>query len=91
MHESQLFQIAERARRSYTVAFICMRGIYVPRDVSPGVASNAIVTIERIGRGQECDVRLVAASQRPARLNHTVVSPSNNSIAMQQTKGDGQK
>ncbi|MDO4835876.1 MAG: ATP-binding protein [Clostridia bacterium] len=65
--------------------------LYIPANTEKTVDASSLVTFERISKeGRKYGIGLIVISQRPSEVNHTVLSQSNNFIAMRLTNADDQ-
>ncbi|MEA4852860.1 MAG: ATP-binding protein [Christensenella sp.] len=65
--------------------------LYIPANTEKSVDAASLVTFERISKeGRKYGIGLVVISQRPSEVNRTVLSQSNNFIAMRLTNADDQ-
>ena len=65
--------------------------MYIPAYTEKSIDDASLVTFERISKeGRKYGVGLVVISQRPSEVNRTVLSQSNNFIAMRLTNADDQ-
>ena len=65
--------------------------LYIPANTEKSIDDASLVTFERISKeGRKYGVGLVVISQRPSEVNRTVLSQSNNFIAMRLTNVDDQ-
>lgn len=74
------------------IALFCDEAhLYIPNDVKQGVEASSLNSFERIAKeGRKYGVGLVVITQRPSEVNRTVLSQSNNFIAMRLTNADDQ-
>ncbi|MDE5562517.1 MAG: ATP-binding protein [Clostridiales bacterium] len=84
-------QWTEKSKR-YPLAIFCDEAhLYIPADTSKSIDNASLITFERISKeGRKYGVGLVVISQRPSEVNRTVLSQSNNFIAMRLTNIDDQ-
>lgn len=84
-------QWTDREKR-FPVALFCDEAhLYIPTDVAADISNTSISTFERISKeGRKYGVGLVVITQRPSEVNKTVLSQSNNFIAMRLTNVDDQ-
>ncbi len=65
--------------------------LYIPANTEKSIDDASLVTFERISKeGRKYGIGLVVISQRPSEVNRTVLSQSNNFIAMRLTNVDDQ-
>lgn len=76
----------------HPIALFCDEAhLYIPANTEKSVDDTSLVTFERISKeGRKYGVGLVVISQRPSEVNRTVLSQSNNFIAMRLTNADDQ-
>lgn len=76
----------------HPIAFFCDEAhLYIPAKTERSIDATSLVTFERISKeGRKYGVGLVVISQRPSEVNRTVLSQSNNFIAMRLTNVDDQ-
>lgn len=74
------------------IALFCDEAhLYIPNDAKQGVEMSSLNSFERIAKeGRKYGVGLVVITQRPSEVNRTVLSQSNNFIAMRLTNADDQ-
>lgn len=74
------------------IAFFCDEAhLYIPNDAKQGMEMSSLNSFERIAKeGRKYGVGLVVITQRPSEVNRTVLSQSNNFIAMRLTNADDQ-
>lgn len=74
------------------IALFCDEAhLYIPAKMNNSVDNESLNTFERISKeGRKYGIGLVVISQRPSEVNHTVMSQSNNFIAMRLTNADDQ-
>lgn len=74
------------------IAIFCDEAhLYIPYNSDKSVDETSLMTFERISKeGRKYGIGLVVISQRPSEVNHTVLSQSNNFIAMRLTNADDQ-
>ena len=84
----QWSQVGER----HPIAIFCDEAhLYIPAYTEKSIDDASLVTFERISKeGRKYGVGLVVISQRPSEVNRTVLSQSNNFIAMRLTNADDQ-
>lgn len=84
----QWSQVGER----HPIAIFCDEAhLYIPAHTEKSIDDASLVTFERISKeGRKYGVGLVVISQRPSEVNRTVLSQSNNFIAMRLTNADDQ-
>lgn len=80
------------ANRRHPIALFCDEAhLYIPANSNKSIDSSSVETFERISKeGRKYGVGLVVISQRPSEVNRTVLSQSNNFIAMRLTNIDDQ-
>lgn len=78
--------------KRHPIAIFCDEAhLYIPANTEKSVDSASLVTFERISKeGRKYGIGLVVISQRPSEVNRTVLSQSNNFIAMRLTNVDDQ-
>ncbi len=65
--------------------------LYIPANAAQGVEASSLQSFERIAKeGRKYGLGLVIISQRPSEVNRTVLSQSNNFIAMRLTNAEDQ-
>ncbi|CUQ01328.1 Type IV secretory pathway%2C VirB4 components [Anaerotruncus colihominis] len=76
----------------HPIAIFCDEAhLYIPAHTEKSIDDASLVTFERISKeGRKYGVGLVVISQRPSEVNRTVLSQSNNFIAMRLTNADDQ-
>lgn len=76
----------------HPIAIFCDEAhLYIPANTEKNIDDASLVTFERISKeGRKYGVGLVVISQRPSEVNRTVLSQSNNFIAMRLTNVDDQ-
>ena len=74
------------------IALFCDEAhLYIPNDAKQGIEVSSLSSFERIAKeGRKYGVSLVVITQRPSEVNRTVLSQSNNFIAMRLTNADDQ-
>ena len=74
------------------IAIFCDEAhLYIPSNTEKSIDDASLVTFERISKeGRKYGIGLVVISQRPSEVNRTVLSQSNNFIAMRLTNVDDQ-
>lgn len=74
------------------IAIFCDEAhLYIPANTEKSIDDASLVTFERISKeGRKYGIGLVVISQRPSEVNRTVLSQSNNFIAMRLTNIDDQ-
>lgn len=89
-----LFSVQQWAEISnrHPIAIFCDEAhLYIPANSTRSIEDSSLVTFERISKeGRKYGVGLVVISQRPSEVNRTVLSQSNNFIAMRLTNIDDQ-
>lgn len=84
-------QWTEKSKRHPLAIFCDEAHLYIPADTSKSIDNASLITFERISKeGRKYGVGLVVISQRPSEVNRTVLSQSNNFIAMRLTNIDDQ-
>ena len=80
------------ADRRHPIAIFCDEAhLYIPANTEKSIDDASLVTFERISKeGRKYGIGLVVISQRPSEVNRTVLSQSNNFIAMRLTNVDDQ-
>lgn len=80
------------ATRRHPIALFCDEAhLYIPANTSKSIDEASLVNFERISKeGRKYGIGLVVISQRPSEVNRTVMSQSNNFIAMRLTNIDDQ-
>lgn len=78
--------------KRHPIAIFCDEAhLYIPASTNRSIDSASLETFERISKeGRKYGVGLVVISQRPSEVNRTVLSQSNNFIAMRLTNVDDQ-
>ena len=78
--------------RRHPIAIFCDEAhLYIPANTEKSIDDASLVTFERISKeGRKYGIGLVVISQRPSEVNRTVLSQSNNFIAMRLTNVDDQ-
>lgn len=76
----------------HPIAIFCDEAhLYIPAKTEKSIDDASLVTFERISKeGRKYGIGLVVISQRPSEVNRTVLSQSNNFIAMRLTNVDDQ-
>ena len=76
----------------HPIAIFCDEAhLYIPAHTEKSVDDASLVTFERLSKeGRKYGIGLVVISQRPSEVNRTVLSQSNNFIAMRLTNVDDQ-
>ncbi len=76
----------------HPIAIFCDEAhLYIPANTEKSIDAASLVTFERISKeGRKYGIGLVVISQRPSEVNRTVLSQSNNFIAMRLTNVDDQ-
>ena len=89
-----LFSVQQWAdiKNRHPIALFCDEAhLYIPAASTKSIDDASLVTFERISKeGRKYGVGLVVISQRPSEVNRTVLSQSNNFIAMRLTNVDDQ-
>lgn len=80
------------AEKRHPVAIFCDEAhLYIPANTNKSIDAASLDTFERISKeGRKYGVGLVVISQRPSEVNRTVLSQSNNFIAMRLNNIDDQ-
>lgn len=80
------------ASHRHPIAIFCDEAhLYIPANTEKSIDDASLVTFERISKeGRKYGIGLVVISQRPSEVNRTVLSQSNNFIAMRLTNVDDQ-
>ena len=80
------------ADHRHPIAIFCDEAhLYIPANTEKSIDDASLVTFERISKeGRKYGIGLVVISQRPSEVNRTVLSQSNNFIAMRLTNIDDQ-
>lgn len=78
--------------KRHPIAIFCDEAhLYIPAITDKSIDDASLVTFERISKeGRKYGIGLVVISQRPSEVNRTVLSQSNNFIAMRLTNVDDQ-
>jgi DNA helicase HerA-like ATPase len=78
--------------KRHPIAIFCDEAhLYIPAATDKSIDDASLVTFERISKeGRKYGIGLVVISQRPSEVNRTVLSQSNNFIAMRLTNVDDQ-
>lgn len=78
--------------KRHPIAIFCDEAhLYIPATTDKSIDDASLVTFERISKeGRKYGIGLVVISQRPSEVNRTVLSQSNNFIAMRLTNVDDQ-
>ena len=78
--------------KRHPIAIFCDEAhLYIPANTEKSIDTASLVTFERISKeGRKYGIGLVVISQRPSEVNRTVLSQSNNFIAMRLTNIDDQ-
>ena len=78
--------------KRHPIAIFCDEAhLYIPANTSKSIDDASLDNFERISKeGRKYGVGLVVISQRPSEVNRTVLSQSNNFIAMRLTNADDQ-
>ena len=76
----------------HPIAIFCDEAhLYIPANTEKSIDDASLFTFERISKeGRKYGIGLVVISQRPSEVNRTVLSQSNNFIAMRLTNVDDQ-
>jgi len=78
--------------KRHPIALFCDEAhLYIPANTGKSIDDASLVNFERISKeGRKYGIGLVVISQRPSEVNRTVLSQSNNFIAMRLTNVDDQ-
>lgn len=78
--------------KRHPIAIFCDEAhLYIPANVDKSIDDASLKNFERISKeGRKYGIGLVVISQRPSEVNRTVLSQSNNFIAMRLTNIDDQ-
>lgn len=78
--------------KRHPIAIFCDEAhLYIPANTNKSIDNASLDNFERISKeGRKYGVGLVVISQRPSEVNRTVLSQSNNFIAMRLTNADDQ-
>ena len=78
--------------KRHPIAIFCDEAhLYIPANTDKSIDDASLVNFERISKeGRKYGIGLVVISQRPSEVNRTVLSQSNNFIAMRLTNADDQ-
>lgn len=76
----------------HPIALFCDEAhLYLPAKTNNSIEAAGLENFERIAKeGRKYGIGLVVISQRPAEVNHTILSQSNNFIAMRLTNAEDQ-
>jgi hypothetical protein len=84
-------QWSDIAKRHPIAIFCDEAHLYIPANTNKSIDTASLDNFERISKeGRKYGVGLVVISQRPSEVNRTVLSQSNNFIAMRLTNADDQ-
>jgi len=84
-------QWSDIAKRHPIAIFCDEAHLYIPANTNKSIDDASLVNFERISKeGRKYGIGLVVISQRPSEVNRTVLSQSNNFIAMRLTNVDDQ-
>lgn len=84
-------QWTENEKRHPIAIFCDEAHLYIPAIADKSIDDASLVNFERISKeGRKYGIGLVVISQRPSEVNRTVLSQSNNFIAMRLTNVDDQ-
>ena len=84
-------QWSDVAKRHPIAIFCDEAHLYIPANTNKSIDNASLDNFERISKeGRKYGVGLVVISQRPSEVNRTVLSQSNNFIAMRLTNADDQ-
>jgi len=78
--------------KRHPIAIFCDEAhLYIPANTDKSIDDASLINFERISKeGRKYGIGLVVISQRPSEVNRTVLSQSNNFIAMRLTNIDDQ-
>lgn len=78
--------------KRHPIAVFCDEAhLYIPENTDKSIDDASVLNFERISKeGRKYGIGLVVISQRPSEVNRTVLSQSNNFIAMRLTNIDDQ-
>ena len=81
-----------RKENRHPIAFFCDEAhLYLPEKTGSSIEDTGLENFERIAKeGRKYGIGLVVISQRPAEVNRTILSQSNNFIAMRLTNAEDQ-
>jgi hypothetical protein len=81
-----------RKENRYPIALFCDEAhLYLPEKTGSSIEDAGLENFERIAKeGRKYGIGLVVISQRPAEVNRTILSQSNNFIAMRLTNAEDQ-
>ena len=89
-----VFSVQQWTKESqrHPIAILCDEAhLYLPANPGSSVEAASAETFERIAKeGRKYGVSLVVISQRPSEVSHTILSQSNNFIAMRLTNAEDQ-
>lgn len=84
-------QWVEKEKRHPIALFCDEAHLYLPEKTGSSIEATGLQNFERIAKeGRKYGVSLVVISQRPAEVNRTILSQSNNFIAMRLTNAEDQ-
>lgn len=84
-------QLSDVEKRHPIAIFCDEAHLYIPANTDKSIDDASLVNFERISKeGRKYGIGLVVISQRPSEVNRTVLSQSNNFIAMRLTNVDDQ-
>ena len=84
-------QWVEKEKRHPIALFCDEAHLYLPEKTDSSIEAAGLQNFERIAKeGRKYGVSLVVISQRPAEVNRTILSQSNNFIAMRLTNAEDQ-
>lgn len=84
-------QWIEKEKRHPIALFCDEAHLYLPEKTTNSVEATGLQNFERIAKeGRKYGIGLVVISQRPAEVNRTILSQSNNFIAMRLTNAEDQ-
>lgn len=81
-----------RKEERHPIALFCDEAhLYLPEKTGSSVEATGLQNFERIAKeGRKYGIALIVISQRPAEVNRTILSQSNNFIAMRLTNAEDQ-
>ncbi|PKK88257.1 MAG: ATPase [Candidatus Wallbacteria bacterium HGW-Wallbacteria-1] len=89
-----IFSIQQWIRKEerHPIALFCDEAhLYLPEKTGSSVEATGLQNFERIAKeGRKYGIALIVISQRPAEVNRTILSQSNNFIAMRLTNAEDQ-
>ena len=77
----------------HPIAILCDEAhLYMPEHIASAAEASSVASFERIAKeGRKYGVGLVVITQRPSEVSRTILSQSNNFIAMRLTNADDQQ